>query len=87
MTPVLDRGIRRSVTWLAILGVVAVPGLPSSRLYAQEAGAAPTQAAAAASPGDPDDIRVTDEAVLDENPAARMFRALVVHDDDVGVAQ
>ena len=41
MTHLLDRRIRRRVTWLAVLAVVALIGAPSSRLFAQAAGADP----------------------------------------------
>jgi lysophospholipase L1-like esterase len=53
MAPCIDRGIGRSVAWLVIFGVVAVPGLGSSRLSAQEAGAATAQGTAAVSQSDP----------------------------------
>ncbi len=39
MTHLIDRSIRRRVTWLAVLGVVALIGVPSSRLWTQAAGA------------------------------------------------
>ncbi len=39
MTHLIDRSIRRRVTWLAVLGIVALIGVPSSRLWAQAAGA------------------------------------------------
>ena len=39
MTHLIDRSIRRRVVWLAVLGVVALIGVPSSRLWAQAAGA------------------------------------------------
>jgi lysophospholipase L1-like esterase len=54
MTNLIDRGIRRRVTLLAIFGVLALAALPSSRLAAQTAGAATPQRAAAASQADPD---------------------------------
>ena len=39
MTHLIDRRIRRCITWLAVLGVLALFGAPSSRLWAQAAGA------------------------------------------------
>ena len=39
MTHLIDRRIRRRITWLAVLGVLALVGAPSSRLWAQAAGA------------------------------------------------
>jgi len=39
MTHLIDRSIHRRVTWLAVLGVIALIGVPSSRLWAQAAGA------------------------------------------------
>ena len=39
MTHLIDRSIHRRVTWLAVLGVIALIGVPSSRLWAQPAGA------------------------------------------------
>ena len=37
MTQLIDRSIRRSFTWLAVLGVLALVGAPSSRVAAQAA--------------------------------------------------
>ena len=37
MTHLIDRSIRRSVAWLAVLGVLALLGAPSSRVAAQAA--------------------------------------------------
>jgi lysophospholipase L1-like esterase len=54
MTPCTDRGLGRSVAWLVIFGVVAVAGLPSSRLSALEAGAGTVQGTVAVSQSDPD---------------------------------
>ena len=39
MTHLIDRRIRRRITWLPILGVLALIGAPSSPLWAQAAGA------------------------------------------------
>ena len=39
MTHLIDRRIRGRITWLAVLGVLALVGAPSSRLWAQAAGA------------------------------------------------
>ena len=47
MTHLIGRGVRGGVTLLAMLAVLALPGVPSSRLAAQAAGAGTTQRAAA----------------------------------------
>lgn len=52
MTNPTDCGVRGGVTLLALLAVVALPGLPSSRLAAQAASAGTTQRAAAANQND-----------------------------------
>ena len=54
MTNLIGRGVRGGVTGLAILAVFALPGVPSSRLATQAAGAETTQRLAAANQNDQD---------------------------------
>ena len=62
--------IARGITWLALLAVLALSGVTSSRLAAQAAGAGTAQRAAAANQSDPDRWEATIKKFEDADKVA-----------------